>query len=428
MQYKIFFLALLTGVSAALHAQESGSIGTYTPYSLYGLGDFVPAGTAAAMGMGGVHTGIRSPRSIDMTNPAGASARDSLTFVIDFGGDMRNVYAHSAAAKSSFNSANFHHIAFAFPLMGTRAGVNFGFMPYTRVGYDIEKHETRPDFILEKGDVRYQYKGEDGLSVIFLNAGFNILPQWAVGIGARYYFGKISRYYNTIFRTNYYFFDTYSQQSLTASGFAYTFGTQYAQDLGGGRRLTLGVSLTPRITIGATERTFITSHSYSTAASAYTDTSRSQNQDAAFAMPTIISAGASISQGDKWTAGIDFGWADWSRTAIAGRREMSKAYDIKLGAAYTPNRYDVRYYSRRITYRAGLRYSQTPLLYAGQGIADKAASIGLGLPFKGVGELNFAAEYGQRGSTNNGGIKENYVSFTLSLTLFELWFLKYKYE
>jgi hypothetical protein len=99
-----------------------------------------------------------------------------------------------------------------------------------------------------------------------------------------------------------------------------------------------------------------------------------------------------------------------------------------LGGSFTPNRYDVRYYTRRMTYRAGMRYSQTPMLYDGKSVMDKAVTLGLGMPIRGIGEVNFAAEYGRRGSTANGGVREDYIGIALSLTLMELWFVKYKYE
>ncbi|GHT67182.1 hypothetical protein FACS189452_04410 [Bacteroidia bacterium] len=409
-------------------AQEGSSLGTYTPYSLYGLGDFATVGTSTTIGMGGVGMGVRNKRAIDVVNPAGASARDSLVFVIDFGGEMRNIYAASATTSSSFNSANFHHLAVAFPVWGARFGVNLGFQPYTRVGYDIERRELDPSIINAAGDVRYQYKGEDGLSQVFLNVGYNITPNWAVGVGAKYYFGTINRYYNTLFRSNSYFFNTSAKQSLQVNGFTYSLGTQYTHALNKEQKLTMGVMVSPKINVSALESISSIQNSVVTNVAGYVDTAYSRTNDSPIAMPTNVALGLSFAQSDKWLVGADFAWCDWSKTVIGGRSEMGTSYEIKLGGAYTPDRYDVRYYRNRMTYRAGLRYGQMPLRYDNQSVKDKAVSAGLCFPLKGIGDLNFSAEYGQRGTTKNGGVRENYVNFTLSLTLFEYWFMKYQYE
>jgi hypothetical protein len=378
--------------------------------------------------MGGVSAGVRDNRNIEMANPAGASARDSLTFVIDFGGELYNIYAASDATRSSFNSANFHHLAVAFPIWGTRCGINFGFQPYTRVGYDIEEHELRPEIISRAGDVRYQYRGEDGLSQIFLNVGYNILPQWAIGVGAKYIFGEINRYYNTLFYSNSYFFGSYANNLLQVNDLGYSIGTQYTHRLSGDRRLTLGLTVAPPVALKATESTYSVTHSLITTVEGYADTAYSNTSDRDLDVPLNVSGGISFSKPDKWLIGADFSWADWSRSNIGSAADMGLGYDIKLGGYYIPNRYDVRYYSRRITYRAGLRYSQTPVQFNGSAIYDRAASVGLGFPLKNMGDVNLSVSFGTRGTTAGGGVRENYLYCTASITLFEYWFMKYKYD
>jgi hypothetical protein len=334
------------------------------------------------------------------------------------------MYAHSSSTSSSSNSALFHHFAFSFPFKGSKWGVSAGFMPFTRVGYDMEVQETDENIILSTGDVRYQYKGEDGLSLGFFNIAYNLSPKLSLGIGGKYYFGNINRYYNTIFASNATFFNSYSTNSLRVNDFAFTMGAHYTQALSATRSMTVGVAFSPAMNLKA-EETRITE----VLSSAYIDTASNKGiGNTVIKMPLNLSLGVGFTERDKWFIGADFVWNDWSKTEIAGKKEMGNAYDIKLGGYYIPNRYDVRYYSKRITYRAGLRYSQTPMRYNNESVKDKAVSVGLGLPIRSMGDLNFSVEVGQRGTLKNEGIVENYVNFTLSLTLFEYWFVKYKYE
>jgi hypothetical protein len=405
--------------------QDNSSMNTYTPYSLYGLGDVQQQGLTASRGMAGLTTGIRDTRQIDYVNPAAANARDSLTFVFDFGGEMKNFYLKSFSSKSSSNSANFHHLVIAFPMGGTKFGMNFGITPYSNVGYEIEDRERHNDTLINQaGDIRYRYKGEDGLNQVFLNVAYNLFPQLSLGLGAKYYFGSLSRYRNEEFNSSAYYYNTYTNNTLYVGDVAFLMGAQYEQRFSANKRLTAGLSWQPSTNISCRE-SFISQ----TSSTYYTDTADFFENRSTFKIPMQLNVGVSFVKTDSWLIGAEFNYQDWSKTVIAGQaNEMGRSYDVRLGGYYIPNRYDVRYFSKRITYRAGLRYSQSPMVYNGRNVKDMAASVGLGMPMRGMGDLNFALEVGQRGSISNGMIKETYVNLMLSLTLFEAWFVKYRYE
>lgn len=55
--------------------------------------------------------------------------------------------------------------------------------------------------------------------------------------------------------------------------------------------------------------------------------------------------------------------------------------------------------------------------------------MGLGLPVgNAFSSINLGFEYGRRGTTFDGLIKENYANVFLSLSLSDKWFVKRKYE
>ena len=72
-------LAVCAAISA--HGQAAG---TYTPYSIYGVGDLSQPGTAYNKSMGGVGVALRNTSFINVMNPASVTARDSLSFMTDF--------------------------------------------------------------------------------------------------------------------------------------------------------------------------------------------------------------------------------------------------------------------------------------------------------------------------------------------------------
>ena len=90
-----------------------------------------------------------------------------------------------------------------------------------------------------------------------------------------------------------------------------------------------------------------------------------------------------------------------------------------------------------MTYRAGLRFEKTGLLLDGTGLGadftpidDFGISFGLGLPLGNrYSSLNMGFEYGQKGTTSNNLLQENYFNFRLSLSLTDInWFIKRKID
>ena len=85
-----------------INAQETDALGTYTPYSLYGIGEISKQGTAMNRAMGGIGTGLRDNRFINYMNPASITERDTLSFMLDFGVDMKNFYNSDGKSSSAY--------------------------------------------------------------------------------------------------------------------------------------------------------------------------------------------------------------------------------------------------------------------------------------------------------------------------------------
>lgn len=413
----LWWVALASGTAAA---QENNSLNTYTPYSMYGFGDLVRPGLTATGAMAGITTGVRDLRQVDFVNPAGATARDSvLNFVLDFGGELKNFYSKSGATSTSYNTGNFHHLVAAF--RAGRFGVNFGATPYSRVGYEVEKRESNDSVMATAGEVRYLYRGEDGLNQLFFNMGFDITPSLAVGVGARYFFGNLSRYFNTEYASSN-FYNTYSSSVLKLSNVVPVFGAQYTLNFSKAKRMVFGASFQPGVDMKATE--VVSSVVYGVK----DDTAFYSSKSANVLMPMQLNAGLSIVSGDRWMLGADFCYQDFSAVKVMGASDMGASYSVKLGGHYTPNLYDVRYFLKRLTYRGGLRYERTPYQFQGRAVSDVAVTAGVTMPMRGAGYLSVGAEVGRRGTTSHGMVRETYVNISVGVTLFESWFRKYQYE
>ena len=81
---KIIFGAALV-LSCNVVSAQDGAYSSYSPYSVFGVGDIARQGTAYNKSMGGVGIASRNNRFINYLNPAAVAARDTLSFMLDFG-------------------------------------------------------------------------------------------------------------------------------------------------------------------------------------------------------------------------------------------------------------------------------------------------------------------------------------------------------
>jgi hypothetical protein len=104
---------------------------------------------------------------------------------------------------------------------------------------------------------------------------------------------------------------------------------------------------------------------------------------------------------------------------------LSDSYKISLGGQVTPDFFAVDNLLKRTTYRFGLEFQQTPYVVNQTNIQDLGINFGGSLPLNNISLTNFAVKLGTRGTTINGLIRENYVSFSLGFSLNDnTWFYK----
>ncbi|MCB0756315.1 MAG: hypothetical protein KDB98_12020, partial [Flavobacteriales bacterium] len=95
-------------------------------------------------------------------------------------------------------------------------------------------------------------------------------------------------------------------------------------------------------------------------------------------------------------------------------------------------------YFGKMQYRIGGYYSMTQYQVNGTQLPDYGITLGFGFPLRrnrlpGNNQfiqsmINFAVEWGQRGTTDRSLLLENYWNFKLGFTLNDKWFIKRKYD
>ncbi|MBQ3175301.1 MAG: hypothetical protein IJB58_04945 [Bacteroidales bacterium] len=430
---KGIFLAILVfmvGVNIS-KAQTTDALGTYTPYSLYGIGEIVKQGTAINRGMGGIGVGVRDNRYINYLNPASITQRDTLSFMLDFGISQKNFYNSDGKTKSAYNTFNMHNIVFTAPIY-KKSALIVGISPYSDIGYKFESTETDKELVSKYGDIKYQKYGTGSINQFFIGASMNFFKHFSLGAEYIYYFGALDRYSNVMFNTS-----AGSMRSLE-TGWDYALGASSAR-IGIQYFGILDKEKDVDLTVGATYRMAAKlKGDFNRFAYAYDENVRDTvvntlSEDAKIKIPQEFSAGFSIRKKDKWMFGFDYMRQDWTKSSFEGadgvKFKPCVAGYYKAGFEFTPNKYDIRYYMKRVTYRLGAYYEQSYVQLGSHQINAAGITFGMSLPiYRLYNAVNVAVDFGQRGTVKENLVRERYVQFVVNISLHDIWFVKHQYQ
>ncbi|MDR1349108.1 MAG: hypothetical protein LBJ63_11910 [Prevotellaceae bacterium] len=426
----ILITATILSTNTVLAQRDGDALRTHSPYTMYGIGDVYRHGSIANKAMGGINYGSRDPLGINSYNPAALSIQDSLVVMLDFAAGSKNTYSKSSLSNTSANTFYFDYVDFSLRI-APNLTVNAGLSPVSDIGYDIERRETDPKQINNDGDIRYTYTGEGGINQLHWGAGYRLFPKFSIGVNMHYYFGSINRYNSIEFTTDATHNNIFSESRTRISKIGFTVGAQYHTRLNSGTFLTVGAIYQPKTILPAQkEITTITVGDITT------DTSRnvSVNVNDVF-LPATFGLGFTLRRTDKLLIGADYTYQDWSKfnmDAFSSSFSFTpgKNHTFNAGIEYTPRANNLKNNLKRWNYRAGFRYSKTFMTCNGQNITEQSLTFGAGIPLtRRLGsKINAAVEVGQRGTVKNGLIKETFVTFSVGINIFDIWFQKFQFN
>ena len=442
---KIFLLSVFILIGVCAWAQD-GTYGAYSPYSIFGMGELSKQGTAFNKSMGGVGIATRNKRFINYVNPAAVTARDSLSFMADFGLVQKNtLYKQRNAWKntpdepenawSANNTFNIYDFMMSFPLWKSSAFM-VGITPFSDVGYDFSHIEKEEEIIGQTGNITYDSYGNGSVYQLFIGAGATFWKSLSIGAEAIYYFGNIDKATNMIYSDASYR-SINSGSELSIRGFTGKFGLQYEQKLGGNMSMVLGATYR----LGADMKGYSVNYRYAIQSSV-SDSLRYSVDTLGIEKLRVadeIGVGLAVKYGDKWSAEFNYSRSDWSNTGVdnaAGfevKGDMSftatVSQSFRAGFEIVPNRNDIRYYARRCAYRAGAYFDQEYYKVNGHGVNTYGLTFGVTLPvFRWYNGLSLGVDMGQRASTRNNMIREQYITFNVGFNIHDIWFQKPRYN
>ena len=432
---RIFLLSVFLIISVCVSAQD-GTYGAYSPYSIYGIGDISKEGTAFNKSMGGVGVATRNRRFINYLNPAAVTARDSLSFMADFGLSQSNNVYKQGDLRSAHNTFNIYNFVMSFPIYRSSAFM-VGITPFSDTGYDFSSIETDPDIIGQTGNISYDSYGTGSVYKVFAGAGVTLWKRLSLGAEAIYYFGNLDKVTNMDYSNSSYR-SVNSGNDLMIRGTTGKFGLQYEQKLGGDVSMIIGA--TYRLSTSMKGNSI--NYRYAKQDSV-TDTLKYQEGDlrkAGLKFADELGVGISVKGGEKWTAEFNYFRSDWRNSGFDSNSGFSVKSDnetftstvsqsFRAGFEIVPNRNDIRYYLRKCAYRAGVYYDQSYYKLNGNNVNSMGITLGVTLPvFRLYNGLTLGVDLGQRASTRNNMIRERYATFMIGFNIHDIWFQKIQYK
>lgn len=431
---RILLIAVFFVMGAVASAQD-GTYGAYSPYSIYGIGDISKQGTAFNKSMGGVGVATRNRRFINYLNPAAVTARDSLSFMADFGLAQSNNVFRQGDLKSAHNTFNIYNFVMSFPIYRSSAFM-VGITPFSDMGYDFSSVETDPNIIGNTGNISYDSFGTGSVYQLFAGAGVTFWKRLSLGAELIYYFGNLDKVTNMDY-SNASYRSVNSGSDLMVRGVTGKFGLQYEQKIAGDVSVTIGATYR----LGTGMKGEATNYRYANQ-SGVTDTLKYSAvglKGAGVRFADELGVGIAVKGGEKWMAEVDYLRSDWRKSGfdatqgfgVSGDSKFSStvSQSFRAGFEIVPNRNDIRYYFRRCTYRAGLYYDQAYYKLDGANVNTMGVTLGITLPvFRLYNGLTLGVDIGQKAHSRNNMIRERYAMFVIGFNIHDIWFRKVQYN
>lgn len=415
---KRFILGVFVLSTMAISAQRNSA----SPYSYFGLGENFEAVTVEQASMGGLGVAFKDTYHLNFTNPAANADLRAATYAL--GGSLSFLTIKEGNDSQTGNSTNLRYIALGFPI-GKKAGFSVGLQPYSSVGYSLLDNQNANDVTL--------FSGEGGTNRIYASFGMYAFKNFSVGIETSFIFGTIEN--SIVNQVSAAPRPTKHQEELNIRGGQFKFGAQYKREYKNKLQLFTGASIVLESDLSAKGNETMFSFSAINGERDVKDVLFDRTVNGDVTIPVKSTFGAGIGKENKWYVGVNQQFQSALSTnstliANGGAYKYEDSSKLSIGGYYIPKVNSISSYWDRVTYRAGLRFEDTGLLVKSgnnfSSITDFGINVGLGLPLpRELSNVNIGFEYGQKGTTNNNLIKENYFNVRLSLSLNSInWFQK----
>ena len=421
---KAGILVVLVMFPTLLFAQFNNN--TSSPYSRYGLGELHSYSFGRSTAMGGASIASRNGQQINIGNPASFDAVDSLGFMFEFAVDAKTSRFKNDIGNANASDVNFQYFALNFQI-NNRMGTSLGLVPFTDVGYNVVVDED----IEHTGPVRTTYYGAGTISNAFIGLAIEPFRNVSIGANLNYYFGMLNRNTEVVFSGASDFYNLQQYKTLRVNDFSFDFGAQVTIPLKNKNKVVLGVVYenNPKYNAFFSD---ITQKNLGSGSAVDQDTLYYASEEkGVIEFPFTYGFGISYVKINSLEINADYYRQSWSDAKFLGTKSifLTDLSKFALGAEWIPDKFSIKSFTSRIAYRAGFKYEKTYLVFNNRQINDFGITFGVGLPiYRSKSTINVAAEFGKKGTTDDNLVLENYFRLNLMVNLYDLWFIKRRFD
>lgn len=393
-------------------AQEREEDAGGSPYSLFGIGDQFYFSSNRTYSMGIVGTSLFG-NYINTFSPASLAKLRYTDINLSFNyGFLKSA---NAATSNEFSNGNVLGFNIAIPFsQGNGWVLGLGFNPVTIVNTKVKIRGT-------SGTQSYvqTYSSKGGLSRINAAMSYTLLQKVTFGLEYNYGFGEIksqnfidfgsSSFTNTNIRKELDFDKSYIKAGVIIEP-GKIFRSFSARDL------AIGFNYQSGFDLNSSEQGIYTS-------SISVDSVDLGN--GIISIPEMFSFGISNIFANRYLISADLIMQDWSNFGSLGIANSTpgSSYRVGLGVELLPDR-DANTFLTRMTYRLGGFYDKAFYNINGEDISSWGIRAGLNIPISPYNTIDLGINYSQRGTTDKGLVKDEYLNFTAGVNFGELWFLR----
>ena len=409
-------VVVLLGIVSHIDAQ----IATSSPYSRFGLGELQQSIFPEYNAFGGASTALSNSNSVNPTNPATYTSFGPNSFLLSTGGWHQTTKMQNATTEQIVNNNAFSHLILGFPI-NRKLGASIGMIPFSSTGYEINTHDAE-----HNADMNYY--GDGGLSRIYFGVATANEFGLSIGINASYLFGGLNRRKQLVYDDES-FLNSRSNSKINLKGYYYELGLLYKTTINENDAFAIGFTANNNSSIRAKKSEIVESFEFSgfTEDPVVTEEKYIWGE---ITLPRYTSMGISYNKDNKWLLVADYSLQDWADYTMFDESDnLANSMRISGGIQYTPEYNSATKYYKRMDYRFGASYSNTPLQFDNRQLKEKSISFGFGIPVKkSRTKYDFSCTLGQRGTVEDKLIKEQFVRLGLSVSYDGIWFVKRKYD
>ena len=412
--YILFFLIITGEVSLAQQTTSS-------PYSRFGMGDLNSQFSSVFNSLGGGGYAINDSKIINPFSPASYSSYQSNSFLFSTGINNETIDIQSLTDNQTVNNLSLSHILFGFPLT-KKIGSSFGIIPFSSIGYSMQNKDD-----IFGADMLYD--GDGGISKVYFGSSLELHQNLSVGANASYLFGGLNRRKRLVFDDET-IFNSRSNSLINIKGIYYEFGAVFSKKIDDNNsQISISINTSNNTNVDAKRTNLVETFEYSGTNEIVKDTFVNSVEKGSMILPKYTNLGLVYSL-DKWLFVFDYSTQNWSDYELFEESDsLINSQRISGGLQYTPDISSVNQFYKRCHYRVGLALNTTPLQINNTQLEDKSISFGIGIPIKkNKSTYDISLILGQRGTTSNNLLKENYVKIGLNMSFEGIWFVKQKYN